>query len=600
MSKNGKNEYLVMDVSGWNTNVPYSKLTSLGIEGGIFRITEKGNKKDSMFETHWNGFASNGFNALGVYKYSYAKTIAEIQEEAQCVLDTLGGRKCPLGVWLDLEDPSQKDISKEKMTAMIEEFRDIIVRAGYHFGIYSGEYWMKTYLEPDKLPYDRWLASYAYDGSLKESLRPNFGEKGWQYTSSFMIDGQKYDMSLFEADYIEDLVKKAENWKVNEPTEEVEPEKDIETIEADKDEEIVESAISFMENIARDNSHGYSQESRWGTPDYDCSSLTITAWQQAGVPVKTRGATYTGNMYHTFIACGFKDVTSQVNLATGAGLKRGDVLLNHIHHVAMYCGNGMEVEASINERGGATGGTPGDQTGREILIRSYRNYPWNAILRWGNGGKKTATTSSTLLKKGYTGDAVKDLQQKLVVLGWSLETDGIFGNATLAAVKEFQSKYNLEVDGIVGSQTMKALNDAVGTTKEADKPEKTAITTDVPRSYEAIVIADTLNVRADASTSTAIIGKLYSDELVNITREKDGFGYVPSKLGWVSLNYIRKVTKAVCIGDDVNVRASGNIFGTVIGTANKGDIVKVITTRGSWSNVVVNGIVGWMSSRYVK
>jgi len=58
------------------------------------------------------------------------------------------------------------------------------------------------------------------------------------------------------------------------------------------------------------------------------------------------------------------------------------VLLNEAHHVAMYCGNGKEVEASINEKGTAHGGKPGDQTGKEFLIRSYRNYPWNCVLRY--------------------------------------------------------------------------------------------------------------------------------------------------------------------------------------------------------------------------
>ena len=55
----------------------------------------------------------------------------------------------------------------------------------------------------------------------------------------------------------------------------------------------------------------------------------------------------------------------------------------------MYCGNGKEVEASINEKGKATGGKPGDQTGKEFLIRSYRNYPWNRVLRY-----STVETSS--------------------------------------------------------------------------------------------------------------------------------------------------------------------------------------------------------------
>lgn len=119
-----------------------------------------------------------------------------------------------------------------------------------------------------------------------------------------------------------------------------------------------ESAISWMENTANDNSHGYDQDNRWG-PDYDCSSATIEAWEQAGVPVKTKGATYTGNMRPVFLKNGFEDITAKVNLATGEGLERSDVLLNEIYHVAMYCGNGKEVEASINEKGTAHGGRAG-------------------------------------------------------------------------------------------------------------------------------------------------------------------------------------------------------------------------------------------------
>ncbi len=145
----------------------------------------------------------------------------------------------------------------------------------------------------------------------------------------------------------------------------------------------IESAISWMENTARNNRHGYDQRYRWGEKgDYDCSSAVITAWQSAGVPVKIKGATYTGNMKNVFLKCGFKDITSSINLSTGAGLKRGDVLLNTSHHTAMYCGNGLEVEASINEKGTTVGGAPGDQTGREFLIRGYRNYPWNCVLRY--------------------------------------------------------------------------------------------------------------------------------------------------------------------------------------------------------------------------
>lgn len=165
-----------------------------------------------------------------------------------------------------------------------------------------------------------------------------------------------------------------------------------------------EKAIRQMETWATDDSHGYDQDYRWGEKgDYDCSSAVIQAWQNAGVPVKSGGATYTGDMKNVFLKNGFVDVTSKINVATGSGLLRGDVLLNEAHHVAMYCGNGKEVEASINEKGTAHGGKPGDQTGKEFLIRSYRNYPWNCVLRY---REKTSS--------GFTGTSDTEKKQNVV------------------------------------------------------------------------------------------------------------------------------------------------------------------------------------------
>lgn len=140
-----------------------------------------------------------------------------------------------------------------------------------------------------------------------------------------------------------------------------------------------EAATAQMEAWANDNSHGYSQANRWG-PDYDCSSAVIQAWENSGVLVKSRGATYTGNMYSVFIACGFKDVTASCNLSTAAGMVRGDVLLNHVHHTAMYSGNGRMVHA----RGASLGSSAqGDWvTGNEFAITGYSNYPWNCVLRY--------------------------------------------------------------------------------------------------------------------------------------------------------------------------------------------------------------------------
>ena len=55
------------------------------------------------------------------------------------------------------------------------------------------------------------------------------------------------------------------------------------------------------------------------------------------------------------------------------------------------------------------------------------------------------------LKRGMSGDGVKWLQQALNHKGYNLEVDGVFGNITEQAVKDFQIKYL--VDGVVGIQT---------------------------------------------------------------------------------------------------------------------------------------------------
>ena len=114
---------------------------------------------------------------------------------------------------------------------------------------------------------------------------------------------------------------------------------------------VIESAVNWAVTIANDNSHGYDQNSRWG-PNYDCSSLVISAFEQAGCKVKSGGAIYTGNMKSVFLRYGFSDVTSKIALSTGLGLKRGDVLLNTVHHTALVVEDGGKtiVNASINEK----------------------------------------------------------------------------------------------------------------------------------------------------------------------------------------------------------------------------------------------------------
>ena len=137
---------------------------------------------------------------------------------------------------------------------------------------------------------------------------------------------------------------------------------------------VVQGAIDWAVAIAADNTHGYSQQTRWGNPNYDCSSLVISAFQEAGVGVKDVGASYTGNMRSAFIKAGFEWIPGTPNVNN---LQPGDVLLNENHHTELYIGDGMNVGAHSNYDG-----RDGDSSGKEISITNYSNKNWDGVLRY--------------------------------------------------------------------------------------------------------------------------------------------------------------------------------------------------------------------------
>jgi len=61
------------------------------------------------------------------------------------------------------------------------------------------------------------------------------------------------------------------------------------------------------------------------------------------------------------------------------------------------------------------------------------------------------------LRKGSTGDAVKEWQTVLVLAGYKLTVDGVFGAGTDSATRAWQTAHKLTADGIVGGGTVAAL-----------------------------------------------------------------------------------------------------------------------------------------------
>ena len=165
---------------------------------------------------------------------------------------------------------------------------------------------------------------------------------------------------------------------------------------------VVETAVQWAIGIANDQSHGYSMANRWG-PDYDCSSLIIAAFRQAGLELT--GALYTGNMVSVFTKYGFTCYSAYaLGANTGSSqLQRGDILLDPVNHTELYIGNGQFVGAHSNTPSASHPNRSyrtGDQ-GDEISVCNYYVFPWTYVLRY------TAVDRGVEMTSGY-GQTIPD------------------------------------------------------------------------------------------------------------------------------------------------------------------------------------------------
>src|SRR5262245_18457151 len=116
----------------------------------------------------------------------------------------------------------------------------------------------------------------------------------------------------------------------------------------------IQTAIARMKYWCQDVSLGYNQLVRQAFYDggsTDCSALVIHVLKEAGFD--TGAASYTGNMRSELTKHGWLDLPNDGNP------QAGDVLLNDTHHTALFLGDGLLGQASIDERGKAIGGQGG-------------------------------------------------------------------------------------------------------------------------------------------------------------------------------------------------------------------------------------------------
>lgn len=181
----------IVDVSRWNNTVDYKALKKKGITGVVIQCGYGmvSSQKDPYFESNYKKARANKM-LVGVYHYSYAKSVAEAKKEAKVCLGWLKGRSLDMPIYIDMEEENLTYLGKSTLTKIAKEFCKTIEKAGYKAGVYANANWFKNNLNYSSLKknYSIWLAQYSstkdYDCDI------------WQYTSKYIVSGNTFDCNI--------------------------------------------------------------------------------------------------------------------------------------------------------------------------------------------------------------------------------------------------------------------------------------------------------------------------------------------------------------------------------------------------------------------
>ena len=240
--------------------------------------------------------------------------------------------------------------------------------------------------------------------------------------------------------------------------------------------EVIADAVKFAVWIAWDNEFHYGHgkdahhngcyfcgtqpvsKKNAGIVDYKhtycCNPLVGAAWAHGGcVPAALklcrRGSSWTFSKGKGYDASSLFD---NLGKPAKSKLKAGDVLCND-HHVALYIGGGKIAQAGHeddNKKNSNSWNTSIEVT--ELTDSRYNNF--KRVHRFNGSVNDTA-----YIGFGEVSDRVALLQSFLKWYGCDIASDRYFGEATLKAVKKFQSENGLVVDGKVGEKTLKKMSE---------------------------------------------------------------------------------------------------------------------------------------------
>lgn len=616
-----------IDVSANQGNINWKAVANYGMGFAILRITEKVNVIDPTFERNYKGCIENKI-PVGVYKYSYATSIEQIKTEASIVIKTLNKRKLDYPVFLDIEDKCQRNISKSVMMQMINAFRAIIVKAGYKFGIYCGESWYNTYLPDGAKKYDCWIAHYPDpdDGTMQTRVKPGTGI-GWQYSSKATIPGipTKVDRSIFYKDY--SSINNTNNSTTNkqEGGNKLTKEQAINALIA-----VAKNEIGYLEKATNDQldsktaNAGYNNYTKYWRDIYPAYQGQPWCACQISWDMMTAFGLETAKKllrHWPYVYC-----PTMANLFTlYANPQVGDIVI--FKHNGVFTHTGLVIKVQGDQFWTIEGNTSGASgivaNGGGVCQKSYYNsqLPGTKFCRpdysivtsiKSNSSTNTSTIVATKnwIEYGDKGNDVKTLQTKLNKIGYKLEVDGICGNATVAAIKDFQKKYNLAVDGQAGKNTVTKLNSVISAKEKNFKAFVGACTTDGTFVYQkatgttALATYPKLN-RGNLVDVVGVSGSRYKIKIANAYT-----GYIDkAKITTPDKLTTNKYPHGVCTGNDVAVRKNaGTSYAKISGypTLNKNDEVDILGSKkdssgNEWKKVrIAAKHIGYVFGKYIK
>lgn len=181
----------IIDLSQHNGKVDFFKIKNSGIKKVILRVGWIGNRNNHTLDTRFKEYITSALMSgceIGIYVYSYCKTISSVINGANWVIDKIKNYKSniTLPVFIDLEDETIANLSRNELTAHARQFCSILSQNGFQAGTYANKFWWTAKLNSNELTkYKVWLAQYSNISKPQVSFRVDL----WQYSSKGQVDG---------------------------------------------------------------------------------------------------------------------------------------------------------------------------------------------------------------------------------------------------------------------------------------------------------------------------------------------------------------------------------------------------------------------------